>query len=442
MAEGTTMVEIIGKEIIKPSSPTPPHLESYKLSFLDQLCPAIYTSIVLFYPKNDDAKSDQISHHLKKSLSEALTRFYPLVGRIINGTTIDCKGNGVPFVEAKFNGFLSTLLDQPDSQVLKQLVPAKNESPEAGTGPLMLIQATFFNCGGLVLGVCMSHKVADAATISMVLKGWASCSNGGDCTYVPDFSVASHFPPRELPLEPLPAAATEHDQELKKEVENCVTKRYVFEKLTIAALKAKAASDEVKQPTRVEVITALIWKCAIKALRLSSSSNSKLHKHCVLVQLVNIRKRVEPPFPENSFGNLLGYLTVQSGYEDKQELGGLVSKLRKAIKDYSENKAKKLRGKEALELHLNGPKEPGDLVSSDDVSPFFSASWCNFGFYEVDFGWGRPIWATRIISPFENSMALLDTREGDGVEVLLTLSKETMAAFERDTELLQFASPF
>ncbi|PON44116.1 Transferase, partial [Parasponia andersonii] len=53
----------------------------------------------------------------------------------------------------------------------------------------------------------------------------------------------------------------------------------------VTNLKAKAVSDQVKQPTRVEVITALIWKCAINASRLSSRSNSKLHKHCVLVQL-------------------------------------------------------------------------------------------------------------------------------------------------------------
>ncbi|PON44115.1 Transferase, partial [Parasponia andersonii] len=94
--------------------------------------------------------------------------------------------------------------------VLKQLVPAENESPKAGTGPLLLVQASFFNYGGLVLGVCMSYKVADVAMISMFLKAWAS-SDRAHCTYIPDFSVASHFPQRELSFDPLPTAATEHD---------------------------------------------------------------------------------------------------------------------------------------------------------------------------------------------------------------------------------------
>ncbi|KAE8123970.1 hypothetical protein FH972_018883 [Carpinus fangiana] len=41
-------VEIISKEIIKPSSPTPHHLRTHKLSFLDQFPPTTYIPIILF----------------------------------------------------------------------------------------------------------------------------------------------------------------------------------------------------------------------------------------------------------------------------------------------------------------------------------------------------------------------------------------------------------
>ena len=146
-------VEIVRRETIKPSSPTPPHLKSFKLSSLDQIAPLIYIQLVLFYPNNNNNNndviitSDQIVKHLKKSLSEALTRFYPLAGRLANNTAIECDdGEGALFVEAKFNGFLSTFLDKPNEEVLERFLPAKAASPEAVTGPLLLVQVTFFDC--------------------------------------------------------------------------------------------------------------------------------------------------------------------------------------------------------------------------------------------------------------------------------------------------------
>ena len=68
----TLSVEVISKEIIKPSSPTPDHLNHYKLSFNDQLSPP-----VSFYaPDHSDIKFniDDISNRLKSSLSEVLTK--------------------------------------------------------------------------------------------------------------------------------------------------------------------------------------------------------------------------------------------------------------------------------------------------------------------------------------------------------------------------------
>ncbi|KAL9431673.1 hypothetical protein AB3S75_026800 [Citrus x aurantiifolia] len=67
-------LDIISKEIIKPSSPTPLQLKTHKLSLLDQLAPDIYTSFLLFYddpPRVDDKTSTSTNnnyHRLKSSL--------------------------------------------------------------------------------------------------------------------------------------------------------------------------------------------------------------------------------------------------------------------------------------------------------------------------------------------------------------------------------------
>ena len=76
-------VELISKEIVKPSSPTPDQLRRYQLSFIDQLTPPLYNPLVFFYPEICDTQANKTktSDQLKLSISNALTYFYPLAGR-------------------------------------------------------------------------------------------------------------------------------------------------------------------------------------------------------------------------------------------------------------------------------------------------------------------------------------------------------------------------
>lgn len=88
-------VEIMSKETIKPSSPTPPHLRNFKLSLLDQLAAQVNGCSINFYRSNNNHQSpSQTSENLKKSLSETLTLFYPFAGRLVDNLIIDCNDNG------------------------------------------------------------------------------------------------------------------------------------------------------------------------------------------------------------------------------------------------------------------------------------------------------------------------------------------------------------
>ncbi|KAK9934471.1 hypothetical protein M0R45_021614 [Rubus argutus] len=71
-------VEVISKEIIKPSSPTPEHLRHYQFSFLDQTSPLVYNPLLLFYEFNAETQPNitEISNHLK-NLSQSLDSFLP-----------------------------------------------------------------------------------------------------------------------------------------------------------------------------------------------------------------------------------------------------------------------------------------------------------------------------------------------------------------------------
>ena len=60
--------------------------------------------------------------------------------------------------------------------------------------------------------------------------------------------------------------------------------------------------------------------------------------------------------------------------------------------------------------------------------------------YEVDFGWGKPIWVGRVSLPFKNVVVFIDTKSGGGIEAWVNLNEEDMAKFESDTNLLAYVS--
>ncbi|PHU29325.1 hypothetical protein BC332_01418 [Capsicum chinense] len=149
-------VKVLSKECIKPSVPTPQHLRSYKLSFLDQFTLCSYIPIILFYNGNHDHDDIQ-----KKSPSETRSYCHPLAGRFKDNVhSIECNDEGILYVEAQANFDLSTFLENPDIPFLNKFLPCKGNCLEPNYNqPLLAIQTTTFLCGGIAIGLCMLHKV-------------------------------------------------------------------------------------------------------------------------------------------------------------------------------------------------------------------------------------------------------------------------------------------
>ncbi|KAK3034189.1 hypothetical protein RJ639_034329 [Escallonia herrerae] len=100
-----------------------------------------------------------------------------------------------------------------------------------------------------------------------------------------------------------------------------------------------------------------------------------------------------------------------------------------------------MKGEKGFLKVSEGLKERGEVYSNPEADYFAVSSVCNASFYEADFGWGKPIWSCIGHAPVLANLAILiDTKSGDGVEAWLTLTEEDMAIFERDPELLTFAS--
>lgn len=438
-------IEIFSEEIIKPSSSD--NLKLYKLSLLDQLAPFFYVPVVLFYSAPDD--QIDILKKLKKSLSETLAKFYPLAGRIHDDSYVEVfENDGVLLVEARVNVQLSEILETPEIDLVQKLLPLDSYGRKTGGNEgvrAMAVQLNVFECGGIAIGICISHKIADGTTLSSFLKAWAEITtsfSGGDCIddhdgvkdiTDPFLDSASVFPPREI-----------HVQSPRNMIKRgkIVTRRFVFNKSSLEKLKVKAATDDCS-PTRVEAVTALICRTAMNSSKgRSAEKGSRPSPSMVISHVVNLRSRMDPPLPENSLGNIWRCAETQIVEEEstKLEMHDLVVQMRKAIRKMDKDYVERLRSEDGFVQAFKSLKEASVLVS-EGVVPFYKfSSWVRFPIYETDFGWGIPIWACITSVPIKDVVILMSNRFGDGIEAWVNLEVDDMTRFERDEELIEFAS--
>ncbi|XP_050214605.1 stemmadenine O-acetyltransferase-like [Mercurialis annua] len=434
-------VQFISKQNVRPSSPTPPHLRIFKLSILDQLIPSAYAPIVLFYSVNTNTKVLERLSLLKSSLSETLTRFYPLAGKIINDLSINCNDEGANFVETRVSCCLDEFLTEPvDLHFINKLLPCQFITEGSMEGTYVTnVQANVFECGGIAIGICISHKILDGAALSTFLKGWTSTAQGCRKVVFPKFTGAALFPANDLWLKDSSMAMW--GSMFRKG--NCITRRFVFDASAISKLKAQTTSSGgLSMPTRVEAVSALLWKSIIAA----SAELHGLPRKSLLTHVVNLRTRLEPSLSENSLGNFLWLADAEFTGEStsEPEFNELLRKVREAISRIDHKFVEQIKGDEGVNcLMAESIKQIGEKCSKDEVDCVGFSSWCKLGYYDADFGWGKPVWVSSIGlsgSIVLNLVILVDTRSGDGVEAWVSLDEQVMAILASNPDLLKLAS--
>ncbi|KAI4355118.1 hypothetical protein L6164_003922 [Bauhinia variegata] len=415
-------MKIISEESIRPSTPTPPPLRHYHLSFLDQLIYADYIPLIFFYP-TDENISGKYSSELKNSLSETLSRYYPFAGRIKDSVSIECNDEGALFIEARVKHSAMEVIENPRHDFIEPLFPNNLQWKRMQPGAsLVAAQVNYFDHGGIAIAVCMSHKVGDLATMGNFINDWAAIARSSeelDSLPLPTLNSASIFE-GDLAVSP--------DVVLEK---TSSYRRFVFNACKINELK-KRVSSKVQNPTRVQVVSALIYKCAISASR---SLPSLASKRTALIQSVNLRGRMAPSLPEKSVGNM-NWIFFSGENGEAMELDELAKETRGALQEFCGKYAKRFRSivSECL-------KEALEFVGDENRLLYRWASWCRFGMYEADFGFGKPRWVTSAGCVFKNQVILMDWRDGDGIEAIVNLDEQAMTAFENDENLLAYASP-
>ncbi|KAK6262751.1 hypothetical protein QUC31_008567 [Theobroma cacao] len=432
--------EIVSRQTIKPSTPTPSDLKTFKLSLLDQLSPAVHGNMTFFYPSSNtmDSIGDDFSEKsqlLQESISKTLSLFYPLGGRLQDAATIDCNDEGAFFAEAKVNIQLSEFLNQPEFNLMDHFLPTTDtKTMELSNGAMFIVQLTSFTCGGVAISLSLTHKLADVSALLTLLQSWTAVCRGLSDPVTPDLIGEKFLAPRDE-LSAMSAS-------LNIAAEKFVLRRFVFSASKIAELKAKVdqefQNEMPSHPSRVEVVLALLWKCAVACKKQKTGSFGPT----ALFQAVNLRKRMSPPLPETAIGNFIWPFMVLAHEEKDLELPELVIQMRKSFIEFNNTKANMFRGEAAPLAIMGALKERGEFFRNNrEMTVYKCSSWCKFPLYDTDFGWGKPLWHVSINKLVSNTIALADTRSRDGIEALLTLDEEEMALFEQNEELLKYATP-
>ncbi|CAL5347869.1 unnamed protein product [Camellia sinensis] len=256
----------------------------------------------------------------------------------------------------------------------------------------------------------------------------------------PNINAASLLPPQSDSQSPPPEklASFIFNQKWYHKKESGVSRRFVIDGAAISVLKSKVASKAVPNPTRFQVVASFIWNCVVSA----STSLLGTPEPNAMHFAVNMRPKMVPPMSQNSIGNIVWSTVVHRREEEATELRSTVELLRGAVQKINGDLILSLQGDQRFAVVSGVIDELRNMYSDETPDLYTCNSWCGLGFYDVDFGWGKPLFW--IVNPvrdgnglvYSNSIFLMDTKSRDGVEAIILLPQSHMDKLLCDQDFL------
>ncbi|OIT02968.1 PREDICTED: uncharacterized acetyltransferase At3g50280-like [Nicotiana attenuata] len=404
---------------------------------------------------------------LKLSLSQTLTHFPPLAGRLLTDQDgyvyISCNDAGVDFVHATAtNIFIRDVigfLDVPDH--VKEFFPFdRTVSYQGHFSPLLAVQVTEL-ADGVFIGCAVNHSVTDGTSFWNFFNTFAEVSRSVKrITRQPNFTRNSIFISNavlklpangpevtfnvDAPLrERIFSFSRESIQRLKAKTNN---QKWNFdEEINIVELMAKQSNDPLIQLSRTEKaavnstaeissfqsLCALLWRAVTRARKFPSS------KMTTFRMAVNCRHRLQSKLDPLYFGNAIQSIPTYTSAGDvlSHDLHWCAEQLNKNVKAHDNVMVRK--------FVEDWEKDPRCFpLGNFDGAMLTMGSSPRFPMYDNDFGWGRPV-AIRSgrANKFDGKISAFPGREGGGsVDLEVVLSPETMNGLELDTEFMQYVS--
>ncbi|CAL0308266.1 unnamed protein product [Lupinus luteus] len=149
----------------------------FPLSVLDHCMENKNIKVVYYYQTLQECVVGEITKKLRETLSEMLTYFPIVTGRLIRDERgywkIKCNDAGVRMVEAIAKGSAEGWLTNLDRKKELKLVYCDDMIQKSYYWSTFSIQVTEFEEGGLAIGLSCTHLLADFTSVTNFIKAWA-----------------------------------------------------------------------------------------------------------------------------------------------------------------------------------------------------------------------------------------------------------------------------
>lgn len=241
------------------------------------------------------------------------------------------------------------------------------------------------------------------------------------------FNLSDVFPTRDISG----LFKSTYDPVTEKDI---VTKRFVIRGTSISRLRKSCIRGGLTfQPSRVEIITALLWRAFIRA----SATISGYVRPSLMDLPLNLRSKTSLPQVQNSMGNFR--LDVPIKFvpgETKVELLDFVILIRNAVNKVVASCTKASPDEIASTLVdvYNESFTSPEWGGNDEVDEVSCSSLCNFPFHDIDFGLEKPKLLFFGIKDMQ-MFWLYDTDVHSEVGVQVDLKEKYMKLFECDDDI-------
>ncbi|CAL4957358.1 unnamed protein product [Urochloa decumbens] len=237
------------------------------VSNLDLLPQTMQVAMFCIYPKPPPPAGDfaAVVAAFEAGLPSLLNHFFPLAGRIATNPSsglpeVHCNNQGPELVVGEAGVALASL-DYADMGASLGRIQLPY-----GADVALSVQVVSFACGGFTVAWSTNHLLVDGCTLSSLVSAWSELALSGALS---PGSQPSHdravFRPRATPSydAALDEAFTPVRPERQVNVLTCeqsaVGRLYYIEASDIARLR-EAASRNGRRATRVEAVSAYVWK--------------------------------------------------------------------------------------------------------------------------------------------------------------------------------------
>ncbi|MCD9642431.1 hypothetical protein HAX54_029257 [Datura stramonium] len=301
--------------------------------------------------------------------------------------------------------------------------------------PIVIVQITEFECGGLALSMSHAHTAMDGFTTFTFINEWSKMCR----LEIPEkkidflsFNLPDVFPSRDLSKLLLPRVPPKENRAEAK----LVAKRLYINEDSISRLREEVGNICFK-PSRVEMIIALLWRALIRA---SEKKHGHLRRFLLGVP-INLRpKLISLPQVEKSFGNFVIEAPVKFvPGENNMELRDLVKLIHDTVKEtiIACDKTSPEDVVTAVANIYNRSFIAPEWGGSEEVDMYTSSSLCRFPIQESDFGWGRPC-LMHFGSRHDQCCWLYDAECGNGICVQMDLKETNVHLFECEHDIKAF----